>query len=102
MVAPFASTQRIVCTAVRGSEPGLSGGNRISYKPSELLPWADPYIAGLVRKLQSEVRFERATVALSMAAAGVLAELEPPSPSVDADWDSWDRPQWSTGSEVTE
>lgn len=25
-------------------------------RPSELLPWADPYIAGLVRKLQAEVR----------------------------------------------
>jgi hypothetical protein len=102
MVAPFASTQRIVCTAVRGGEPGLSHSNRITYKPSELLPWADPYIAGLVRKLQSEVRFERAAVVSSMASVGVLAELEPPSPSIDADWDSWDRPNWNVDSEPTE
>lgn len=29
-------------------------------RPSEMLPWADPYIAGLVRKLQAEVREEAA------------------------------------------
>jgi hypothetical protein len=28
-------------------------------KPSELVPWADPYIASLVRKLQDEVRADR-------------------------------------------
>lgn len=26
------------------------------FKPSDLVPWSDPYIAGLVRNLQSEVR----------------------------------------------
>jgi hypothetical protein len=25
----------------------------------DVLPWADPYVAGLIRKLQDEVRFER-------------------------------------------
>lgn len=37
----------------------LAGGSMASgprFKPSELLPWSDPYIAGLVRKLQDEVR----------------------------------------------
>lgn len=29
------------------------------FRPSDLLPWADPYIASLVRKLQHEVREER-------------------------------------------
>ena len=29
-------------------------------RPSELVPWADPYIAGLINKLQAEVRSERA------------------------------------------
>ena len=60
MVAPLTTTQRIVCTAVRIDEPGVSRSNRLAYKPSALVPWADPYIAGLVRRLQSEVRFERA------------------------------------------
>ena len=33
-----------------------NGGSRPRFKPSDLLPWSDPYIAGLVRKLQDEVR----------------------------------------------
>lgn len=103
MVAPFSTTQRIVCTAIRVDEPGVSRGNRLAYKPSALVPWADPYIAGLVRRLQSEVRFERATVlAGSHVAADSYADLEPPSPSIDADWESWDQPRWSTDGEQTE
>jgi hypothetical protein len=92
MVAPLTTTQRIVCTAVRIDEPGVCPRNRLAFRPSELVPWADPYIAGLVRRLQSEVRFERAAVTV----AGPHADLEPPSPSVEPDWDSWDQPRWST------
>ena len=109
MVAPFASTQRIVCTAVRVSEeyaqPGTTRSNRISYKPSTLVPWADPYIAGLVRRLQSEVRFERATLATTHAGNQTTsphADLEPPSPSFDADWDAWDQPRWTLEDEPTD
>jgi hypothetical protein len=97
MVAPFSTTQRIVCTAVRIDEPGVSRHNRLAYKPSTLVPWADPYIAGLVRRLQSEVRFERAVVA-----AEVHADLEPPSPSIDSDWDAWDQPRWTPDADPTE
>ncbi|TWT88641.1 hypothetical protein Mal64_21280 [Pseudobythopirellula maris] len=32
-------------------------------RPSDLLPWADPYIRGLVSKLQDEVREEHAAEA---------------------------------------
>ncbi len=99
MVAPFASTQRIVCTAVHVSEeyaqPGSTHSNRMTYKPSTLVPWADPYIAGLVRRLQSEVRFERAAAPVSRVAADSYADLEPPSPSIDTDWDAWDQPRWN-------
>lgn len=109
MVAPFSTTQRIVCTAIRVDEPGISRGNRLAYKPSTLVPWADPYIAGLVRRLQSEVRFERAAVVAdshvavgSSVAAGPYADLEPPSPSLDADWDAWDLPRWNSDSEQAE
>jgi hypothetical protein len=102
MVAPFASTQRIVCTAVRIDEPGVSRSNRLAYKPSTLVPWADPYIAGLVRRLQSEVRFERAAAPMSRVAAGAYADLEPPSPSIDADWDAWDQPRWNIDGEPSE
>jgi hypothetical protein len=89
MVAPLSTSQRIVCTAVRIDVPGVSRSNRLAYKPSELVPWADPYIAGLVRRLQSEVRFERAGI------ASPHADLEPPSPSIDADWDAWEHPRWN-------
>jgi hypothetical protein len=110
MVAPLTTTQRIVCTAIRVDEPGVSRGNRLAYKPSELLPWADPYIAGLVRRLQSEVRFERAVVEATTTAVaqrqcvagGVMADLEPPSPSIDADWDAWDQPRWSIDADPEE
>jgi hypothetical protein len=107
MVAPLTTTQRIVCTAVRIDEPGVSRGNRLAYKPSALVPWADPYIAGLVRRLQSEVRFERATVTMGAAAmAGttgdVRADLEPPSPSFDSDWEAWDQPRRNVEDEPTE
>src|SRR5262245_32778098 len=100
MVAPLTATQRIVCTAVRIDEPGCESRNRLAPKPSELLPWTDPYIAGLVRRLQSEVRFERATLVTAQTevtqqvpdyATGLYADLEPPSPSFDADWEAWDR-----------
>jgi hypothetical protein len=97
MVAPLATSKRIVCQAVRIDEPGVSHRNRLAYRPSELVPWADPYIAGLVRRLQSEVRFERAIIA-----AAPQADLEPPAPSIDADWDAWDRPRWSIDDEPTE
>ncbi len=102
MVAPLTSTQRIICTAVRIDEPGVSRNNRLAYKPSTLVPWADPYIAGLVRRLQSEVRFERATVMTGVAVGAAHADLEPPSPSFDADWDGWDEPRWRLDEETAE
>ena len=34
----------------------VSEAGRPRFRPSEMLPWSDPYIAGLVRKLQDEVR----------------------------------------------
>lgn len=50
------------------------------FRPSELLPWADPYIAGLVRKLQGEVREElTAEPAKAVSCLGVpVADLEWP------------------------
>jgi hypothetical protein len=111
MVAPLTPTQRIVCTAVRIEEPGFESRNRLAAKPSELVPWTDPYIAGLVRRLQSEVRFERATLATAQTtvahavadyATGPYADLEPPSPSLDADWEAWDRPNWGIEDEPRE
>ncbi|MEN1678061.1 MAG: hypothetical protein AAGJ46_00600 [Planctomycetota bacterium] len=49
-------------------------------RPSEMLPWADPYIAGLVRKLQAEVREEVATKpkATTQRLGAPVADLEWP------------------------
>jgi hypothetical protein len=101
MVAP-SKTRRTVCHAVVAEVvPSRDGGRLISYKPSALLPWADPYIAGLVRRLQSEVRFARAdegaAVAVRRFAAQPYADLDPPSPTVDSEWEGWDLPRWGNG-----
>ncbi|MCA9229750.1 MAG: hypothetical protein KDA57_03805 [Planctomycetales bacterium] len=91
MVAPR-KTKKIFCTIVRvpATEVINSGSpQRFSTRPSRLLPWADPYIAKLVRNLQQEVRSER------LSAAGLRADLDPPSPATDTD-DNWTNdPRWS-------
>jgi len=110
MVAPVkthsARNRRVVCVAI-GVDPcaRLRDGSRAA-KPSTLVPWADPYIAGLVRRLQSEVRFERAAAAPAAHkgitathgfASAPFADLDPPSPANEGDWESWDQPRWSDG-----
>jgi hypothetical protein len=58
--------RKIVCVLVQESDPlesssslaGQVSGRRFTGRPSDLLPWADPYIARLVRNLQEEVRQE--------------------------------------------
>ncbi len=116
MVAPR-RTRKIFCTVVRVSVAddnsmranyesinGPSFTNRLPSRlpsrPSELLPWADPTIARLVEKLQNEVRDERTQTrvvsrSVSRLAGNCLAELEPPTPSTDNDWDWNDEPRWS-------
>lgn len=117
MVAPN-KTRRLVCTVVRIAEAPQSS-ERFVRKPSTLVPWADPYIAGLVRRLQSEVRMERAALAeaashrqqpaaLDMfdsrgAAAwlsdSLVGDLDPPAPFGDGDWDWSDQPRWTVDGE---
>jgi hypothetical protein len=47
---------RIRCQVVSvGSDPYVSRGALAR----DVLPWADPYVAQLIKKLQDEVRFER-------------------------------------------
>ncbi len=108
MVAPL-KTRKIFCTVIRVSVAddnsmrpnnqrldSQSFNNRLNSRPSDLLPWADPYIARLVTKLQDEVRDERTQSRLaSRITRTCLAELEPPSPSTDNDWDWDDEPRWS-------
>lgn len=107
MVAP-SKTRKVVCTLVRVAEEPVADGLRFTRKPSALVPWADPYIAGLVRRLQSEVRLERARAAQAAAAPSLFdsrgasqwlddsiqSDLDPPSPA-DGDWEWPDRPWWT-------
>lgn len=52
---------QIRCTvlAVSVETEGMPSKTQPRFRPSDLLPWADPYIASLVHKLQNEVRQER-------------------------------------------
>ena len=58
--------RKVVGVVVQESDPmegltalaGPLSGSRFAGRPSDLLPWADPYIARLVRNLQEEVRQE--------------------------------------------
>jgi hypothetical protein len=49
---------RIRCTIVTAGQPGDPYVSRGALA-RDVLPWADPYVAQLIRKLQDEVRFER-------------------------------------------
>ncbi|HEX5472078.1 MAG TPA: hypothetical protein VFW73_09335 [Lacipirellulaceae bacterium] len=49
---------RIRCTVVAVSQPENSILSRGALA-REVLPWADPYVAQLIKKLQHEVREER-------------------------------------------
>ena len=112
--------RRIVCTIVRisGDDPRTTparfelpatdrfsnpaqrlalGADRAKPRPSQLLPWADPYISKLVHRLQDEVRRERGQLP---SVVTEVAELDPPGPGHDFDWDLWDQPRHSRGGDL--
>jgi hypothetical protein len=49
---------RIRCTVVAVSDPAGRWQSR-GAMTRDILPWADPYVAQLIKKLQEEVRQER-------------------------------------------
>lgn len=65
------------------------------FRPSDLVPWADPYIAGLVRRLQSDVRKEVAAAERPVRSrfGAPVADLEWPWDGGDADVDTVDMDQ---------
>ncbi len=98
MVAPR-KTRKIVCTIVRVPVSEEALPSRIS-RPSDLLPWADPYIARLVHNLQDEVRHEQAASGNRWNAISPLqGDLEPPSPCPEPDWEWKDEPRWTYSDE---
>lgn len=56
MVADQIIRCAVVCVPADSSRMDVSDQSR--FRPSDLVPWADPYIASLVHKLQREVREE--------------------------------------------
>jgi hypothetical protein len=96
-------TRRVVCTIVRVAEEPAAATERLVRKPSTLLPWADPYIAGLVRRVQSEVRMERAAMADGVLKhASPVADLDPPSPMTEEDFEWFDVPRFDFDRDIPE
>ena len=65
-----------------GDDPARSARSSESaprFRPSDLVPWADPYIAGLIHRLQDEVRREgRPAPAVKKGLGAPVADLEWP------------------------
>ena len=102
MVAPR-KIRRVFCTVVRVSDADESimvYDNRNPHRPSDRLPWSDPTIARLVANLQDEVRSERRIAKIERNTANwhiedsAVAELEPPTPDWDQDFDWREQPRW--------
>ncbi|MCG8450613.1 MAG: hypothetical protein MI725_13675 [Pirellulales bacterium] len=97
MVAPR-RTKKVFCTVLRvpvADNTTESTPSRFSSRPSDLIPWADPYIAQLVRNLQNEVRSARRNWSDFVRTRGVLqADLEPPCPS-STEWDWEEERRWT-------
>ena len=93
MVAPR-KTRKILCAVVTSENPRLVGTSNRRIKPSDMVPWADPYSACLVKRLQDEVRRQRAQVhdGSGRAAENIVADLEPPYPDPDMDFEWMDEP----------
>ena len=99
MVAPRKT--KVFCTVVRVPVPGKNIPQRMN-RPSDLLPWADPYIARLVQNLQQEVRSERSTAPGAWRSTTPLqADLEPPSPLPEPDWEWKEEPRWTFSDETS-
>lgn len=103
MVAPR-RTKKVFCTVVRvpvADNTTMRTQQRFSTRPSDLIPWADPYIAKLVKNLQSEIRSERTQLAETNSSKGVLSmDLDPPPFVAEPEWDWSEEPRWSYDEEI--
>ena len=87
--------RNLYCTVVE--VPVVSSRGRRMGSPRDLLPWADPYIAGLIRKLQAEVRAERAERGITKrlrGASSLQSEATPPNGEGRLDFDVADYDAW--------
>jgi hypothetical protein len=76
MVAP----RKIRCLVIEvpSEMAAMSPRTRARFRPSQLVPWADPYIASLVHKLQNEVRHERRGGCAALARTRERLDLDVP------------------------
>lgn len=102
MVAPR-QTKKVFCTVVcvpEADDSIMNTTSRFSTRPSELLPWADPYIARLVSNLQEEIRNERTLEPSRCSRQNSLqADLDPPSPA-DLEWEWHEDTRWTLHDET--
>lgn len=59
------------------AHPSSQTASKSRFRPSDLLPWSDPYIASLVRKLQDEVRQEQQGPASRLTSEAEMPWNEP-------------------------
>lgn len=83
---------KIRCVVVvAGSEnDGMSARYQPRFRPSDLVPWADPHIRSLIEQLQDEIREEAATAGEPAAETTPRAE-EPTLEELTLDWGFDDR-----------
>ena len=87
--------RNLYCTVVE--VPVVSSRGRRMGSARDLLPWADPYIAGLICKLQAEVRAERAesgNTTWLRGASSLQSEATPPNGDGRLDFDVADYEAW--------
>lgn len=96
MVA-FRKTRRVVCTVICvPADNEMESETLTAQRPSNRLPWSDPTIARLVANLQDEVRFERRQTKLAWRTnSSPVADLDPPTPASDAEWEWREEPRWT-------
>ena len=94
MVAP-----RFPLHVVYHSQPSQNPAAGRIARSRDLVPWADPYIALLIRRLQDEVRAERAEQLSTSRGDAENGELQleatPPGLEEPLDFDFPDSPSWS-------
>ena len=89
MVAPN-NQHTIRCYVVEVPVEPYAGRLLETRRRREMLPWADPYIAGLVQRLKLEIESERSA----------RSEASPPLHNDNLDFEQPDRDSWPMPDEI--
>lgn len=102
MVAPN-NQHTIRCYVVEVPVEPYGGRLHETKRRREMLPWADPYIAGLVERLKNEIEEERAArrrQPLRDLSSPLSNEASPPLHSGNLDYEQPDRDAWPSPDEI--